>query len=57
MSLWAEHISGLESCFERPESLECVTRAWLLSELNWKHNAAVEVSDIKVQLLKYPVEV
>lgn len=57
MSLWAEHIGGLESCFERPESLECVRRVRLLSELNWKQYAAVEVSDMKAHLLKYPVEV
>ncbi|KAI3727566.1 hypothetical protein L6452_16182 [Arctium lappa] len=57
MSLWAEHIGGLESCFERPESLECVRRVRLLSELNWQQYAAVEVSDMKAHLLKYPVEV
>ncbi|KAJ9560962.1 hypothetical protein OSB04_006122 [Centaurea solstitialis] len=57
MSLWAEHIGGVESCFERPESLECVRRVRLLSELNWKQYAAVEVSDMKGHLLKYPVEV
>ncbi|XP_024993956.1 phospholipase D gamma 1-like [Cynara cardunculus var. scolymus] len=57
MSLWAEHIGGLESCFERPESLECVRRVRLLSELNWKQYAAVEVSDMNAHLLRYPVEV
>ncbi|KAL8207779.1 hypothetical protein R6Q57_007191 [Mikania cordata] len=57
MSLWAEHIGGLESCFERPESLECVRRVRSLSESNWNQYAAVEVTDMKAHLLKYPVEV
>ncbi|XP_071692922.1 phospholipase D gamma 1-like isoform X3 [Rutidosis leptorrhynchoides] len=57
MSLWAEHIGGLESTFERPESLECVRRVRSLSESNWNQYAAVEVSDMKAHLLKYPVEV
>ncbi|KAI3710915.1 hypothetical protein L2E82_40711 [Cichorium intybus] len=57
MSLWAEHIGGLERDFERPESIECVRRVRMLSELNWNQYAAVEVSDMKAHLLKYPVEV
>ncbi|XP_023772107.1 phospholipase D gamma 1 [Lactuca sativa] len=57
MSLWAEHVGGLESGFERPESIECVRRVRMLSELNWKQYAADEVSDMKAHLLKYPVEV
>ncbi|KAJ0913801.1 putative phospholipase D [Helianthus annuus] len=57
MSLWAEHIGGLESTFEVPESLECVRRVRSLSEANWNQYAAVEVTDMKAHLLKYPVEV
>lgn len=57
MSLWAEHIGGLESSFERPESLECVRRVRSLSEMNWNQYAADEVTDMKAHLLKYPVEV
>ncbi|KAK9076721.1 hypothetical protein SSX86_005055 [Deinandra increscens subsp. villosa] len=57
MSLWAEHIGGLESCFEKPESLECARRVRSLSESNWNQYAAVEVTDMKAHLLKYPVEV
>ncbi|KAI3744294.1 hypothetical protein L1987_57371 [Smallanthus sonchifolius] len=30
-----EHIGGLESSFERPESIECVRRVRSLSESNW----------------------
>ncbi|XP_076958555.1 phospholipase D gamma 1-like [Bidens hawaiensis] len=57
MSLWAEHIGGLESSFEVPESLECVRRVRSLSEQNWNQYAADEVTDMKAHLLKYPVEV
>ncbi|XP_076958556.1 phospholipase D gamma 1-like [Bidens hawaiensis] len=57
MSLWAEHIGELESCFEVPESLDCVWRVRSLSEQNWNQYAADEVTDMKGHLLKYPVEV
>lgn len=57
MALWAEHIDGLEECFERPESLECVRRIRLISEYNWYQFAADEVTEMTSHLLKYPVEV
>lgn len=57
MSLWAEHIGGLEEIFKRPESLECVRRVRSLSEQNWKQYIADEVTEMKGHLLKYPVEV
>ncbi|PWA76761.1 phospholipase D gamma 1 [Artemisia annua] len=47
MSLWAKHIRGLESNFERPESLECVRTVRWLSESNWNQYAAIEVTDMK----------
>ncbi|KAG5528469.1 hypothetical protein RHGRI_029229 [Rhododendron griersonianum] len=57
MSLWAEHIGGLEECFKQPESIEFVRRVRSLGELNWKQFAAGEVTEMKGHLLKYPVEV
>ncbi|OIV94369.1 hypothetical protein TanjilG_25431 [Lupinus angustifolius] len=57
MSLWSEHIGGIEKCFEEPESLECVRRLRSLGELNWKQYAAEEVTEMKSHILKYPVEV
>ncbi|XP_050229627.1 phospholipase D beta 1-like [Mercurialis annua] len=57
MSLWAEHIGGLEECFEQPETLECVRRIRLHGEKNWKQFASDEVTEMKGHLLKYPVEV
>ncbi|KDP25544.1 hypothetical protein JCGZ_20700 [Jatropha curcas] len=57
MSLWAEHIGGLEKCFEKPESLECIRRVRSLGELNWRQFAADKVTEMKGHLLKYPVDV
>ncbi|XP_042496640.1 LOW QUALITY PROTEIN: phospholipase D beta 1-like [Macadamia integrifolia] len=57
MSLWAEHIGGLEECFKHPGSLECVRKVRSLGEQNWRQFAADEVTEMKGHLLKYPVEV
>ncbi|PON64049.1 Phospholipase D [Trema orientale] len=57
MSLWAEHIGGLEERFKSPESLECVRRVRYLSEQNWRQFTADEATEMKGHLLKYPVEV
>lgn len=57
MSLWAEHIGGVEDCFTMPESLECVKRIRTLGETNWKQFAADEVTEMRGHLMKYPVEV
>ncbi|GLU00572.1 hypothetical protein SLE2022_179280 [Rubroshorea leprosula] len=57
MSLWAEHLGGIEDCFTEPESLECVRRVKTMSEMNWKQFAADEVTEMRAHLMKYPVEV
>ncbi|XP_020218217.1 phospholipase D beta 1 [Cajanus cajan] len=57
MSLWSEHIGGVEECFEEPESLECVRRIRSLSESNWRQYMAEEVTEMESHLLKYPLEV
>ncbi|KAK0581479.1 hypothetical protein LWI29_014224 [Acer saccharum] len=57
MSLWAEHLGGIEDSFRAPESLECVRRVRTLGELNWKQFAAEDVTEMRSHLLKYPVEV
>lgn len=57
MSLWAEHIGGIEECFLQPESLECVRRVRQFGEMNWKQFAADEVTEMRGHLMKYPVEV
>ncbi|KAL5098908.1 hypothetical protein RYX36_003235 [Vicia faba] len=57
MSLWSEHIGGVEECFKEPESVECVRRIRGLSEYNWRQYVADEVTEMKSHLLKYPLEV
>ncbi|XP_047083407.1 phospholipase D beta 1-like [Lolium rigidum] len=57
MSLWAEHIGGLEESFERPESLECVQRVRGIGEKNWRRFVSDEVSEMSGHLIKYPVSV
>ncbi|XP_048321059.2 phospholipase D gamma 1 [Ziziphus jujuba] len=57
MSLWAEHVGGVEDCFTEPESLECVKRMRTIGETNWKQFAAEEVTEMRGHLMKYPVEV
>lgn len=57
MSLWAEHIGGLEESFKKPESIECVRRVRSLSEQNWRQYVADEVTEMKGHLLKYPIQV
>uniref|UniRef100_A0ACD5WVE9 Uncharacterized protein n=1 Tax=Avena sativa TaxID=4498 RepID=A0ACD5WVE9_AVESA len=57
MSLWAEHIGGLEASFERPESLECVQRVRSIGEKNWKRFVSEEMSEMTGHLIKYPVSV
>lgn len=57
MSLWSEHIGGVEECFKQPESIECVRRIRSLSEYNWRQYLADEVTEMNAHLLKYPLEV
>ncbi|XP_028799208.1 phospholipase D beta 1 [Neltuma alba] len=57
MSLWVEHIGGIEECMKEPESVECVRRVRRLGEQNWRDYTAEEVTDMKGHLLKYPLEV
>lgn len=57
MSLWAEHMGCIEDCFTYPESLECMRRVRLMGEMNWKQFAAVETTEMRAHLMKYPVDV
>ncbi|KAL2348091.1 hypothetical protein Fmac_002091 [Flemingia macrophylla] len=57
MSLWSEHIGGVEECFEEPERLECVRRIRSVSECNWRQYIAEEVTEMESHLLKYPLQV
>lgn len=57
MSLWAEHIGGVEKSFSEAESLECTRQVRHIGEENWKRFAADEVVETRGHLLKYPVSV
>lgn len=57
MSLWAEHIGGLEECFKQTRERRMREKVRSLGELNWKQFAAGEVKEMKGHLLKYLVEV
>ncbi|RLN18952.1 phospholipase D gamma 1-like [Panicum miliaceum] len=54
MSLWAEHIGGIEEDFNHPQSLECTRRVRQLGEENWKQFVADEVTEMRGHLMKYP---
>ncbi|CAN0918889.1 Phospholipase D delta [Linum grandiflorum] len=57
MSLWAEHLGGLEETYEDPESLECVRRVNNVAEENWKRFSAPSFAKLQGHLLKYPYAV
>lgn len=57
MSLWAEHLGHIESCFLDPESIECVRRVNALAEGYWTQFVAEEITDMNGHLLKYPIQV
>ncbi|XP_021802561.1 phospholipase D delta-like [Prunus avium] len=57
MSLWAEHLGMVDSCFKEAESLECVKRVNLIAEENWTKFVGDEFAALQGHLIKYPVEV
>ncbi|XP_023545432.1 phospholipase D delta-like [Cucurbita pepo subsp. pepo] len=57
MSLWAEHLGNIDSCFKEPESLVCVKAVNKIAEDNWKKYTAEEFKPLQGHLLKYPIDV
>lgn len=57
MSLWAEHLGGLEDTYNEPETIDCVKRVRSQAEMNWRQFASEHITEMKGHLLKYPVEV
>ncbi|RLN11307.1 phospholipase D beta 1-like [Panicum miliaceum] len=47
MSLWAEHIGGIEESFTRPESLECMRQVRHIGQKNWDQFFSSHVTKIK----------
>ena len=57
MSLWAEHLGGVDSVYEEPENVECVRTVNQVAKNNWKNYTSDEFSSLQGHLLKYPIEV
>ncbi|KAF8012716.1 hypothetical protein BT93_I0770 [Corymbia citriodora subsp. variegata] len=55
MSLWAEHLGGVEECFNEPGSLECVKRVNEIAKINW--NSYKDQGPLQGHLLRYPIQV
>lgn len=57
MSLWAEHLGGLEECYKDVETLDCVRRVNKIAEDNWKRYANDEFTELQGHILKYPLQI
>ena len=57
MSLWAEHLGMVDTCFNEPESLDCVNKVNKIAEDNWKRYTDEGFMLLQGHLLKYPVQV
>ena len=57
MSLWAEHLGKVDTCFKEPESLDCVNTVNEIAEDNWKRYTNEGFTLLQGHLLKYPVQV
>ncbi|KAL2895270.1 Phospholipase D delta [Bienertia sinuspersici] len=57
MSLWAEHLGGLDDLFKEAENLECVRTVSNIADENWKKFVADDYSPLQGHLLRYPVHV
>lgn len=60
MSLWQEHIGGLDDSFRYPESLQCMRKVNAIAERNWEFyadNDNTDWNDLPGHLLRYPVDI
>ncbi|XP_068639219.1 phospholipase D delta isoform X2 [Aristolochia californica] len=57
MSLWAEHLGGLNDLYKEPDSLECVRYVNQVAEDNWANFTADEIKSLRGHLVKYPLKV
>ncbi|XP_065030564.1 phospholipase D delta-like isoform X2 [Musa acuminata AAA Group] len=57
MSLWAEHLGGVDPLFKEPHSLDCVKYVNKLAEENWSRYNAEDIIPLKGHLLMYPISV
>lgn len=57
VSLWAEHLGRVESCFKDPETMSCVKYVNAVAEENWNRYIADKFSPLQGNILKYPLEI
>ena len=57
ISLWAEHLGGLDDTFAEPHSLECVRHVNNIARQNWSTYVSDEASQMRGHLMQYPVKV
>ncbi|MCD9638808.1 hypothetical protein HAX54_022964 [Datura stramonium] len=57
MSLWAEHLGGIEDSFMDPQTIECVRHVNNIARRNWQAFVADEYQPMKGHLMQYPVHV
>ncbi|OMO90827.1 C2 calcium-dependent membrane targeting [Corchorus olitorius] len=58
MSLWREHLGGLDECFKFPESEECVEMVNSIAHKNWDLYTSDSLDkDLPCHLLRYPINV
>ncbi|XP_061365758.1 phospholipase D delta-like [Gastrolobium bilobum] len=57
MSLWAEHLGGLDDPFAEPHSLDCVRHVNMIARKNWDTYVSEEGKQMRGHLMQYPVHV
>lgn len=57
MSLWAEHLGGIDDTFGEPHSLECVRHVNRIAKKNWSLYVSEEGYQMRGHLMQYPVHV
>ncbi|XP_064116964.1 uncharacterized protein LOC135222708 [Macrobrachium nipponense] len=57
MSLWAEHLNGVEEVHHNPGTIECMRAVNVAADDNWSAYAGTEPCKVDGHLMRYPVEV
>lgn len=58
MSLWAEHLAGLDDAFTEPDSAECVRHVNRIAKNNWSTYVSEQGNqEMRGHLMQYPVHV
>ncbi|WJX53355.1 phospholipase D [Trifolium repens] len=57
MSLWAEHLGGIDDTITKPHTLECVRHVNRMARKNWSIYVSEEGQQMMGTLMQYPVHV